>query len=160
MRIADAAGVPFEEVVEYVSGHWDPLEVGNSMVGGGNAANTGQTDWSRDLASLDAAILALLDSEADETYLDAELDFALTGSLFSRQIAQQEERAQQLLRLFLTARARRIWSQTTNAQRRGYHMAGVGLSAGKFLDANIERLTELLLRAEKDLVDDSSRARY
>jgi len=46
-------------------------------------------------------------------------------------------------------RAHRIWTQTSSLQRKGFHVAGVGLRAGQFLDANITQLVGLLLSAER-----------
>lgn len=148
-RIAASAGVPFAEVVEYVTGHGDAWDFGEPQAGDPelSAAN-----WERDVASLDAAILALLEAETEEADLDAELDVALTGSLFTRQLMQQEQNVQVLIRRFLDARTHRIWSQTSATQRKGYHVAGVGLRAGQFLDAHAANLVELLLRAEDALV--------
>lgn len=144
-RISTVAGVPIAEVVEYVTGHDEAWDTPDSAM---TTIDVSAADWERDVASLDAAILALLDSETDETKLDIELDSVLEGSLFSRQLEQQQEKIQELLRGFLRARAHRIWSQTTGPQRKAYHVAGVGFHAGKFLDANIENLFPLLLGAE------------
>ena len=148
-RIAVAAGIPLGEVVEYVTGHGDAWNFSDSLA---DQAGVKVADWERDIASLDAAILALLDVGIEEAHLDAELNTALEGSLFSRQLAHQEQSMQVLLRRFLVARSRRIWTQTSASQRRGYHVAGVGLRAGQFLDANIANLVAILLRAETTVV--------
>lgn len=154
-RIASAVDVPLGEVVEYVTGHGDAWNFSDSQA---DQAGVKLVDWERDIASLDAAILALLDVGTEETHLDAELDAVLEGSLFSRQLAHQEGSMQVLLRRFLVARARRIWTQTSASQRRGYHVAGVGLRAGQFLDANIANLVAILLQAEAAIVVGDSAA--
>lgn len=144
-RLAKLAEVPIGELVEYVTGNseaWDCSEA---------AAHTlaiSVADWDRDLASLDSAILALVDAGIEDAELADSLDTSLTGSLFARQLERYEEAAQKLIRKFITARAARIWEQTTEPQRRGYHAAGIGLTAGNCLDTNMDRLVELLSTAE------------
>jgi hypothetical protein len=87
-RIARAVGVSLEEVVEYVTGHgdaWDFSDLAKDNTG------VSAAEWERDIASVDAAILVLLDADTEETNLDVELDAALEGSFFSRQLAREEE---------------------------------------------------------------------
>jgi hypothetical protein len=158
-RIAEVAGVPVAEVVEYVTGNsvaWDFSDVAADKL------QVSGADWDRDLASLDAAILALLDASADETELSYRLDDALARSLFARQVERYQEAGQKLIRGFVAARASRVWAQTTEAQRRGYHAAGIGLTAGQFLDTNLQALVRLLGIAEaaisKRSIDDASSA--
>ncbi len=144
-RIAAKAGIKPAEVLEYVANQgaaWDF-----------DAAKQQQLDvdeqgWNRDVASLDAAILALVDGETEDDAVEAELHAVLDGSLFSRELAREEAKVQELLRAFVTARAQRIWRETTPAQRKGFHSAGIGLSAGKFIDTNLEALITLLTQAE------------
>lgn len=158
-RIAAVAGVPVEELVEYVMGNssaWDFSDAAAEKL------EVSAADWDRDLASLDAAILALLDAGTDDAELANSLDQALAGSLFARQVEQYQEAEQKLIRGFVTARAARVWAQTIEPQRRGYHAAGIGLTAGQFLDANLQSLVELLGRAETAIsesnIDDASSA--
>ena len=153
-RISDAAGVSCEEAIEYITGQdkaWDFTDAQAEQIG------VKLPDWERDLASMDMAILALLEVDTEIESLDAELHLVLEGSLFSRQLAEKEQHMQMLLRRFIVARAHCIWTQTSASQRKGYHMAGVGLLAGQFLDANIENLVTLLLRAEAAIVNGDSR---
>lgn len=89
-----------------------------------------------------------MDAETPEDELEPALDGVLKGSLFFRQLQLYEEAFQKLLRRFVAARARRIWSQTQEPQRKGYHAAGIGLTAGQFLDANLTKLNSLLGQAE------------
>lgn len=149
-RIARTVGVSIEEVVDYVTGHAEAWGFDEDA-----ADNVEVTDkeWERDIASLDAAILALLDAETAEADLEPALDRVLEGSLFSRQLAQKEDEVQKLLREFVAARARWIWSQTNGMQRKGYHAAGIGLRAGQFLDENLARLVGLLVRAEAGVIE-------
>jgi len=158
-RIAAVAGVPVDELVEYIMGNsiaWDFSDAAAEKL------EMSAADWDRDLASLDAAILALLDAGTNDAELADCLDEALAGSLFARQVEQYQEAEQKLIRGFVTARAARVWAQTTEPQRRGYHAAGIGLTAGQFLDANLKSLVELLASAETGIsesnIDDTSSA--
>jgi len=148
-QISKASGASQDEVIEYVTGYGDAWDLTDFQL---EKVEMKQGDWERELASLDAAILALLDVGIEEEHLDIEFDSVLEGSLFSRLLAQKEQSLQLLLRRFVVARAHCIWKQTSASQRRGYHVAGVGLRAGKFLDANIANLVSLLLQSEAALI--------
>ena len=138
-RISVIAGVAIEEVVEYVAGH---AAVWGFDEGAGAVLQVGRTEWERDVATLDAAILVLLSAETPDEDLGGAVEKALRASLFARQVGEGPYEG------LVAARARHIWGQTSVAQRRGYHAAGVGLVAGRFLDANLTVLLELLLEAE------------
>jgi len=144
-RIAKASDVGIEDVIEYLTGYgegWDYTELAGERTG------VSQSEWERNVASLDAAILGLLDVETGITEVERQLDAVLDGSLFTRQLARQEARIQDLIRRFLAARAMLIWSATTPAQRRGYHVAGLGLLSGRYLDKHIKDLVRTLFIAE------------
>jgi hypothetical protein len=144
-RIARAADVPIEEVIEYVTGHGDAWDYGDLA---GERTEVSEYEWERDVASLDAAILGLLDVETAIAEIERQLDAVLEGSLFTRQLARLEAHVQDLIRQFLVARARLIWSRTTTAQRKGYHVAGLGLRGGRYLDEHTDELVGALLAAE------------
>lgn len=152
-QISNVSGVPQEDVIEYVTGHGNSWDFTDSQL---EQVGIKPVDWERDIASLDAAILALLDVGIGEECLDIEMDSVLEGSFFARLLTQKEQSLQMLLRQFVVARARCIWTQTSASQRRGYHVAGVGLRAGKFLDTNIADLVSLLLQAEAAVVNRDS----
>lgn len=144
-RIAKSANLAIEEVIEYVTGHgeaWDYTKLA------GERTEVSESEWEHDVASLDAAILGLLDVETDIAEIERQLDMVLEGSLFTRQLARQESRIQDLIRQFLAARTRQIWSRTTTAQRKGYHVAGLGLRGGKYLDEHMNELVGTVLMAE------------
>lgn len=147
-RISEAAGVPLEEVVDYITGHDHAWEFSHYVAGN---VDVSASVWERDIASLDAAILALLDAETDEPLIADELRTLLEGSLFSKQLARWDREDQEMITALLSARARRIWTKTTAARRKGFHVAGVGLRAGLYLDANISNLIGLLWRAEQTI---------
>ncbi len=148
LRIAKTAQIPYDEVVDYVLGQdaaWDYVELNVAE----DDTDITKADWERSLASLDAAVLALLDAETADHSLETELDEVLDGSLFTRQLARKQAEVQTLIRRFVTARARLIWSRTSSEQRRGYHVAGVGLRAGAYLDAHLNDLVRLVRTAEE-----------
>lgn len=149
IRIANKAGIDHTEVIDYVTGNsagWD-FDASRS-----NEIGTSKTEWDRDVASLDAAILALLGGETADSDIETELDAVLEGSLFSRQLAREEAALQEQVRAFVATRARQIWATTTAPQRKGYHAAGVGLVAGTFIDTNLDTLVRLLSEAEFSIV--------
>lgn len=98
---------------------------------------------------LDATILGLIEAlDANSADLPALLDAALTGSLWSRQVARlaSETRRHQLW--IMEARARLIWNKSTAAQRRSQFAMGVGLESGLALDAVAAELTARLDAAD------------
>lgn len=145
-RLANMVGMEADALLDHVTGQdqaWD-------FVAAPQNGELSEPEWDRDIASLDSAVLALL--EADSTDLQQRLDDVLERSLFVRQLENYEAASQQLIRRVLIARATRIWINSTVAQRRGYHAAGVGLKAGRFLDLHIETLSSLLSLAEAGLM--------
>ena len=152
-RIAQAANVPLDEAVDYITGHVEGWVFADSAAYG---EELDASQWDRDVASLDTAILSLLDADEDDVRLEAALDDVLGGSLFARELARKAEAVQTLLVAFLAARSRYIWSRTRSEQRSGYHAAGIGLAAGQFLDEHLGVLVDLLLRAESAILDGDS----
>lgn len=149
-RIAKAAAIPLKEVVEYVAGNdsaWDIPQAKADELG------LSVAEWERDIASLDSAVLALLDADTSAECLDEALTNVLQGSLFARQLSEKTPETQSLLAGFIAARAAHVWTNTSEQQRRGYHAAGVGLRAGNFLDEHLDTLVSLLLEAEAAVAD-------
>ena len=151
-NLSDQAGVPFDEVLDYVTGHAGAWDFDYSS---DEQSDTSEADWESDLASFDSAILALLGPEAEELTLEASLSKALNKSLFSRLLAHRDGVEQILPVQLMAARARYIWSSTTVVQRQGYINAGVGYHAGALLDNMLSDLVALLLKAEK-AIDESN----
>ena len=143
--IADQANVPFEEVLEYVTSNesaWDFNPTQNS------GSERTEADWENAIASLDTAILSLLDPETEESNIDSNLAQALDGSLFSRLLPSKDQAEQEMLPQFVAARAHNIWSATDATQRRGFYLSGVGFQAGSYLTTGLDSLFALLLEAE------------
>jgi hypothetical protein len=90
-------------------------------------------------------VLGLIEAlDADSADLPALLDMALTGSLWSRQIARLGAEAKRHQLWIMEARARLIWNKSTAAQRRGQFAMGVSLESGLALDAVASELTDRL----------------
>ena len=144
-RIADHANVQLEEVLEYITsneGAWnfDPATNPDSDISEG--------DWENAIASLDSAILAVLDPKIEEDSIDTDLSKALDGSLFSRLLPSKTQAEQELLPQIVAARARHIWSGTSATQRHGYYLSGVGYQAGSYLSSTLDDLVTLLIEAD------------
>ena len=150
LNVSAQAGVPFSEVLEYVTGNASAWDFNSSPE---QQSNTSQADWESDIASFDSAILALLGPGAEESTLESGLSKALNKSLFSRRLIHRESVEQTLLPRVIAERARHIWSRTNEVQRRGYYFAGVGYQAGALLDTILLDLVGLLLEAEKAIND-------
>ncbi|MDI1259905.1 DEAD/DEAH box helicase [Aquabacterium sp.] len=107
-----------------------------------------QATWEGHLTNLDTAIFSLLgEATVADDEIEAKLDEVLASSLFKRRLARHEESTQMALTAGLAARAKYIWSNSTAQQRRGYFLAGVGLTTGHALDAQAEELNRLLMAA-------------
>ncbi len=110
-------------------------------------------EWERHVATLDTAILSLIgenDVPADE--IEAVLDEVLQSSLWQRRLLRYKEEAQQVLSGGLLSRSKSIWGQSSPAQRRGYFLAGVGLTAGQALDVIAAEANLLLVEANAALL--------
>jgi superfamily II DNA/RNA helicase len=130
-----------------VFGRGDAMEyLANSQSAWFPADRTEDTETMTSLVErLDATVIGLveaLDANSDE--LPALLNAALTGSLWSRQIARlaAESKGHQLW--IMEARARLIWNKSTVTQRRSQFAMGVGLESALALDAIAAELTTLL----------------
>ena len=110
-------------------------------------------EWERHVATLDTAILSLIgDNDIPDDRIEAVLDDVLQSSLWQRRLLRRTERDQRLLRAGLLSRSELIWSQSSAAQRRGYFLAGVGLTAGHALDAIAVEANLLLVHANAALL--------
>lgn len=152
VRIQAKHGLPdLDALLEYVAGTaaWDyPEDAAESD----EDAEHSRTAWRSQLASLDNALLSLLnDPTIAEDGIEGALDDALASSLWTRSLARRQEPVQTALRAGLTARARFLWSQSTPAQRRGYFLAGVGFETGRQLDEHASLLEQYLHDADEGI---------
>lgn len=145
LRISRKARVPFNEVLEHVTGNEAVWEYDPEF---GSEYDITENDWEGDIAALDSAILSLVNCESEPAELDTDLEQALEGSLFSRMLFHRSQEDRTTLPGFLAERARYIWLNTNSDQRQGFHLAGLGYKAGAFLNASNSELVDLLLEAE------------
>ncbi len=156
VRLNEVLGRPgFADLQEYVLNNaaaWDfPTIEGEND----DDRQQAERDWQQYLAILDTAILSLLgeqDIPAEE--IATQLDDILSSSLWQRCIAHYNQQMQDLLRAGLISRANVIWANSTPPQRRGYFLAGVGLSTGQQLDAASARANQLLIEANGAIFGD------
>ncbi|SFL20737.1 DEAD/DEAH box helicase [Pseudomonas sp. NFACC46-3] len=112
-----------------------------------------RTEWEQHIATLDTAVLSLLgENEVEDDDIESALDDILQSSLWQRRLLRRNEHEQQALQAGLKSRAELIWDQTTVAQRRGYFLAGIGLTTGRTLDARAEILNPLLVTANAEIL--------
>lgn len=137
-----------DALIEYVAGNaaWDFPELNNEEE---ESANQARNTWLAHVASLDSALLSLLnDTAIEEEGIEEALDQALASSLWTRSLGRHTPVHQKALRIGLAARANVLWSQTTPTQRRGYFLAGVGLETGRQLDEHANVLNQHLREAD------------
>ena len=105
-------------------------------------------DWERHVATLDTAILSLIgENDVPDDGIEAALDDILQSSLWHRRLQRYNGVERGALRAGLVSRSRFIWRQSTATRRRGYFLAGVGLSTGHSLDAIAAEANPLLVQA-------------
>ena len=110
-------------------------------------------EWEQHVATLDTAILSLIGgNDIPDDGIEAVLDDVLQSSLWQRRLLRRDEQAQQVLRAGLLSRSQLIWAQSSAAQRRGYFLAGVGLTTGHALDAIAVEANSLLVNANAALL--------
>ncbi len=107
-------------------------------------------EWEETVAILDAALLSLLgETECEPEELAAQLDAVLGSSFLRRRLRRYTERIQGIVNGLLVGRARHIWANTSATDRRSYFFCGIGVQAGKDLDASGSTLGETLSAADK-----------
>jgi hypothetical protein len=101
---------------------------------------------------LDTAILSLIgENDIPDEGIEAALDDILQSSLWSRRLLRRDEQEQLAYRRALLSRSRLIWAQSNATRRRGYFLAGVGLTTGQALDAIAAEANLLLVQANAAL---------
>jgi hypothetical protein len=109
-----------------------------------------QQNWGKYIASLDTAILSLIgDEDVGDDEVEAKLEEVLGASLFNRRLNRQKEGVRNLVKTALVNRTKYIWDRTTEVQRRGYFLSGLGFDSGQQLDAHAPRLEEYLAEANR-----------
>lgn len=150
-RLQDALGCDKTELLEYVAGNsdaWDVVFAPDQQVVEG--------DPSEELASLDTAILALIEKlDCDVSELPKLLDEILQDSLWLKTLARKSDDELATQRALLLERGRVIWAGSTDVQRRGYFASGVGFATGQNLDKQSGTLNRLLFQAEQAIEADN-----
>lgn len=114
-------------------------------------------DWERNLSLLDTAILSLIgEREMATDEIADQLDELLSSSLWSRLLAHHEQ-MRAVFEDALRSRTRFIWETTNSQQRRGYFLAGVGLSTGDKLDAITSQANAHLINANNGILTGDDR---
>ncbi len=153
LRMHKRLGGDLDQLTEYVVNNaaaWTFPEVAGEAP---EAQERAQRDWDRHLATLDTAILSLIgEADVPDAGIEAALDMVLQSSLWHRRLQRLDDPSRRALRSVLLTRSRHIWANSTAAARRGYFLAGLGLEAGRSLDAVATEANELLVRANGALL--------
>ncbi len=158
-RMRACTGGDLAQLVEYVVNNaapWTFPEVVNEK---SEDRERALADWERHVATLDTAILSLIgESDIPDGKIEAALDDILQSSLWHRRLLRRNEQVQQVLKTALVSRSRLVWSQSTAARRRGYFLAGVGLTTGHALDAIAAEVNPLLIQANMSILQGDAEA--
>lgn len=158
-RMYARIGGDLNQLIDYVINNaaaWTFPEIANEKPADRERAHA---DWAQHVAMLDTAILSLIgENDIPDEGIEAALDDILQSSLWYRRLQRQDGRVQQLLQAGLVSRSRLIWSQSTAARRRGYFLAGVGLTTGHALDAIAADANLLLILANGAILEGNADA--
>jgi hypothetical protein len=158
-RMRARVGGDLNQLVDYVVNNaaaWTFPEIANEKPEDRERA---LADWERHVATLDTAILSLIgENDIPDEGIEGALDDILHSSLWQRRLLRQNGQVQQALKAGLVSRARIIWSQSTAARRRGYFLAGIGLTTGQALDAIAAEVNLLLVQANGAILQDDAEA--
>lgn len=153
-RMHRRLGGDLNALVEYVANNaiaWAFPEIPNEKPEDRERAHA---EWERHIANLDTAILSLIgEDDVPDAEIEAALDAILQSSLWHRRLLRLNEDVQHVLKAGLVSRSQFIWNQSTAQSRRGYFLAGVGLSTGLALDAIAADANQLLVQANGALLN-------
>jgi hypothetical protein len=150
-RLAEQKGYSLEQVLEYVTGmmSWDPPRPPRIQNGErDDVQEEFERRWHADLASLDTALLSLVQHDVPPSDLAEAVDRALESSLWQRTLAREDEITRSLSRAILLERSNFVWNNSTAAQRKGYFFSGLSFTTSRFLDEHEDALTQLLMLAD------------
>jgi superfamily II DNA/RNA helicase len=158
-RMRARIGGDLNQLIDYVVNNaaaWTFPEIANEKPEDRERA---LSEWERHVATLDTAILSLVgENDIPHEGIEVALDDILQSSLWHRRLQRQDGQVQQLLKAGLVSRSRLIWSQSTAARRRGYFLAGVGLTTGHALDAIAADANLLLIQANGAILEGDAEA--
>ncbi|MCR9107131.1 MAG: DEAD/DEAH box helicase [Gammaproteobacteria bacterium] len=146
MQAALGGKAPMDQLLHYVLNNaptWEFPTVANESV---ESTELAKSQWEKHLAFLDTSILNLLgEYDIPVEQLAEELDRVLASSLWERRLNRRSEEVRRVCDTLIKERASYIWSSSTSAQRKGYYLAGIGLSSGHQLDAVADEANECLV---------------
>ncbi|VVN72562.1 hypothetical protein PS718_00513 [Pseudomonas fluorescens] len=152
-------GGDLNQLVEYVTNNASAWNFPELDVEKPEEMEAARAEWERHIATLDTAVLSLLgEYEVEDHDIESALDDILQSSLWQRRLLRRIEPEQQALQAGLKSRAELIWGQTTVTQRRGYFLAGIGLTTGQTLDAWADTLNPLLVTANAQILQNDRAA--
>lgn len=152
-RMHTRIGGDLGHLIEYVLNNAEAWAFPEVSISHSEDLERARAQWERHIAWLDTAILSLIgDDDIPDDRIEAALDDVLQSSLWQRRILRRDEEKQRALRAGLVSRSRFIWSLSSAAQRRGYFLAGVGLTTGRALDAIAAEANLLLVDANGALL--------
>ncbi|MET4218708.1 superfamily II DNA/RNA helicase [Bradyrhizobium sp. LB14.3] len=158
-RMNARVGGDLNQLMEYVVNNaaaWTFPEIANEEIEDRERA---LADWERHIATLDTAILSLIgENDVPDDGIEAALDDILQSSLWHRRLKRYNESTRQALKAGVVSRTRLIWSQSNSVRRRGYFLAGVGLTTGQALDAVAPEANVLLVQANGAIVQGDAEA--
>jgi superfamily II DNA/RNA helicase len=151
LRLAAEKGISPAKVFDYLTANmeaWAPPEAPAEDADDEEESDVDEKQWASDLASIDSALLSLLQHDVPLADLAKSIDAGLRSSLWQKSLARESESLQILAKTILSARAHHIWTNSSYKQRRGYFYAGVGFAAGRYLDEHKADLQKHLYMAE------------
>lgn len=152
-RMHSHIGGDLDHLIDYVVNNaaaWVFPEVAGEKV---DEREQALKEWDRHMATLDTAILSLIgEADVPDDQIETALDSILQSSLWQRRLLRVNDESRAAYRTALFTRSRYIWANSTAVTRRGYFLAGLGLEAGRALDAIAPETNNLLMQANAALV--------
>lgn len=158
VRLNNSLGKPgLDNLVEYVMNNAITWEFPIVQDEDDDERQKQERDWNKYVSSLDTAILSLIGGEeVGEDQIAEKLDEVLQSSLWERRLEHVKQNARILVTQAIHSRATAIWTASTAKQRKGYFLAGVGLTTGQRLDAIADEANKLLVRANGNILESDS----
>lgn len=142
-----------EQVSEYIMNNAD---VGNFPIiqdEPGQQIEESRDIWDKHLVCLDTALLSMLgEQEVTTEEVSTILDEILDSSLLKRRLERRNDEVKAVFKEFLVKRGKYICEVSSTEQRKGYFLAGVGLTTGQKLDEIAVNANSLLVDANAHIL--------